>query len=156
MRDKQYIDKMLNLAIENNKLPFFIAGIGVYKIESKDGQYGAIVTDYAAIMQALYRRYQQNQDQKFLDEIKKSFEFVCINIKSKDLMTILLEINYHISLEKEQQTPFSLNYSELLKLIKENLTKNKQLYEQENYGNFLLNANSCISSINENYSHKIL
>lgn len=156
MRDKQYIDKMLNMAIENNKLPFFIAGIGVYQIESRDAQYGAIVTDYAAIMQALYRKYQQNQDQKFLDEIKKSFEFVCSNIKSKDLMTVLLEINYHLSLEEEKQTPFTLNCSKLLKLINENLIKNKQMYEQEIYGNFLVNANSCISSLNENYGNKIL
>lgn len=147
MRDKQYIDEMLNLAIENTKLPFFIAGVGIYQVEARDAQYGATVTDYAAIMQALYRKYQKNPEQEFLDEIKKSFEFVCVNIKSKDLITVLLEINYHLSLEGEKQTPFTLDYGKLLDLINENLTKNKKMYEQEIYGDFLLNVNSCISSI---------
>lgn len=156
MRDKKYIDETLNDAIENNKLPFFIVGVGEYKIEARDGQYGAVVTDYAAIMQALYRKYQQNQEQKFLDEIKKSFEFLCSNIKSKDLMTIILEIDYHLSLEKDKKTPFKLDCTKLLKLVKENLIKNKEMYEQEIYGNFLDNVNSCISSISENYGHKIL
>lgn len=156
MRDKHYIDKILNLAIENNKLPFFIAGVGAYQIESKDGQYGAISTDYAAIMQALYRKYQQNKDQHFLDEINNSFEFVCKNIKSEALITILLEINYHLSLEIEKQTPFKLDYSKLLNLINKNLIENRQMYEQAIYGNFLANANYCISSINENYINKSL
>ena len=99
MRSEPYVDEMLNLAIKNNKLPFFIAGIGVYKIESKDGQYGSIATDYAAIMKALYRKYEQNREQKFLDEIEIAFELISVNIKSKDLITILLKINYHLSLE---------------------------------------------------------
>lgn len=156
MRDKQYIDEILDLAIKNNKIPFFLAGIGEYKIESRDGQYGAIVTDYAAIMQALYRKYQQNQEQKFLENVEKSFEFACSNIKSEALITVLLDINYHLLLEKEKKAPFALNYSKLLKLIKENLMENKQLYEQEIYKNFLINANSCISSISENCVNKSL
>ena len=52
--------------------------------------------------------------------------------------------------------PFALNYKKLLKLVKNNLIENKQLYEQEIYGDFLVQANSCVSSISENYDKYIL
>ena len=53
----------------------------------------------------------------------------------------------NIAIEEDKQAPFKLDYNKLLKLVDENITNNKQMYEQEIYGNFLENVDSCITAI---------
>ena len=125
-----YSEKLLNLALKTNKLKNYLVGEGIFdlKMETKGG---LKINNYFLVMEAIYKKYKEKKqeeiDKKVYDAMLKILK---TTTNEMDVYSLMLMIEYQMYSEKVKYAPFELDNNELLKELKNNIERNKEIYMQ--------------------------
>lgn len=158
---REHAINLLNIAIKNNELKYYISGIMGYNIYSKKMDANS---DFpvSLIMESIYKVYVEKPnlllDKKFSEAISEVFK----NSKNgQSLMRVVSLIEYQLRQEKKGVAPFNIDSASLLKILSTNIKQNKKLYSQpisdlNLQRGFISEFENHNRTLESNYDHKIL
>ncbi len=119
------ITRSIEVALESNKLYYFLLGIGFYKIYTP--AYAPMIVNTAGIMESLYR-YSKNV-RNIQSEVQTAFEMMA-SIKTFYAVDATMElVYYHMEQEKNGRASFSLDCKKILEILSNNIKENLDFYK---------------------------
>ncbi len=152
-------DKLLDIALDYNKLKYYLLGVAGYELTVIDTD-GSLVISPELVMGAIYKKYTIAPEIQIDKKVCDTLSYLINRTKDgSTLLTILSEIEYQMLNEKENRAPFTMDCSKLLQDIKENIARNYSLYQKTNDINkdgFIGEFKHHDRLLQESYNQKIL
>ena len=152
-------DKLLDTALDYNKLKYYLLGVAGYEVTVIDTN-GTLVNSPEFIMGAIYKKYTNVPEIQIDKKVYDTLSYLINRTKDgSTLLTILSEIEYQMLNEKENRAPFTMDCSKLLQDIKENIARNYSLYQKAidiNKEGFIGEFKYHDRLLGESYNQKIL
>ncbi len=125
---KELAEKLLDIALKYDELDKFITGYPGYEVTVNDG-IGNKVNSIDAIMQSIYKKYGENSS--ITEHLYTAIAVRINSTKNGETLLYLIDmIKYQMREEKANTAPFKINCIELLDLVKENIIRNRDIYNR--------------------------
>ena len=155
---KQLANSLLNRAFRYDEFDRYVGAYIPYSITMPDG-HGGEMECISVKMEAIYDCYRNNPDsgidKKFYEALLKGTSTAVV---TRIMVAMLRTIEYQIMAENAKIAPFKIDNDVLLLNIKENLIKNRELYNSKRFQNegFFDLMQQHNNDLMENYGRKIM
>ena len=136
---REYAKNLLKMALENNHLMWYIAGISIYSVDEhgktfEKNEYGERKDCPHIKLEAIYEYYKENPDSGIDQQVNATLGELATVAKGSDGLIHLLQwVSCLIVAEAEKRAPFPTDIWDIIARLNQNFIDNAALYEMEPY-----------------------